>query len=547
MASSSTSALLTNDHTSKVLLRQEQWDDWLDQTRSHMVQLGVWEYMDIEHQAGAPPIPEPLRPIPPTVMECIDAKAAVIPDVRQKAVLDLMDLCKFFQTLHSDFATSKEKAIKYLGTHVDSRWQYILSKQPTLLGKMQTLQRSVAPSMESRRNALRIKYTALQGGKLPNTSMSTHLYQWELLERRMSAYNMPECAALKFAFTRSIAQFHEGIYNMLRSAGNISLDELPELDTMIEIVRTEMGVRAMPDIDRPGATKGHSAAAYATFQDNDDAATKTRKGKGRGCGFITKKPADKECAFWKQCNVINAELWPREIDRDAGWKTAMENYKRHCWDNKSFCDRAANHFKNPAAAEVWAERFAGGKSTQPSTAYSFTGATILGTANASASQQNERHSHWLFDNCANSHVVNDVRRADFTVTHLPEDSFVAAGSSNFRVVAVGNCTLQVPHIGGGTFQLTLLDVPYVPGFHTNIISELKLKKAGLWYHGLHDQIYHAESPLSQLVRHEDALPCLDISTPLRDTQEAITVWPKNGNGEPLTVKDAYHQACHTFT
>ena len=54
---------------------------------------------------------------------------------------------------------------------------------------------------------------------------------------------------------------------MVRAAGGIARDQLPPLNTMIQIVRTEVGARSLEN-DRQG---GKSRSVNATFQDNGDA------------------------------------------------------------------------------------------------------------------------------------------------------------------------------------------------------------------------------------------------------------------------------------
>ena len=554
----------------KTLSRSEQWDDWIDQTRLYMEQLELWRFMDTERVFGLGESrpKEPTEPLLPSYDEALEARCAETPTDAQKKILYRLELHKTFGATYDSFLKRKEKAIKYLTTYVDARWQHVLSGCSTLLEKMQALEENVAPKLETRKNTLRLKFASMQKGKPSNTSMITHLHQWSLLDRRMKTYDMPERHSLPYAFSRSIAAYHEGIYNMIRAAGDIARDELPPLNTMIQIVRTEISARSLNDNERQGGST-KSRSANATYQDNDDAnadddenpsppsttenknsgkrgsstAREKKKSKNKrdnrgGCGFVTKKPTDKQCASLQDCDVANGQLWPDEQDRTAEWKKALKNYKQYCKENKSFCERSANTFKNPAAIEVWQQHH-GGKVEEEK----FAGTTIR-MVNTSTHHQ-DRRSHWLYDNCANSHVINDVRRigVEFEVTELPEDSFIAAGSHHFRIVAVGTCTLRVPRLGarGGFISLVLLDVPYVPGFHTNIVSEMKLRKAGLWYHGKEIRMYHEDEPIAQLTRRGDGLPCFDVLTPLTDDRPAITNWPRCADGTPMSVGEAYQQ------
>ena len=361
----------------KVLSTPSQWDDWMDQTSTFMEQNGLWKFMNIERVLGADEhLPnEPIEPIMPELDEIAAARAASPRTTTQEHVLTRADYFRTMAATYDSFARKKEKAIKYFNTYVDARWQHVMRGCPTLHSTMRSLEQHIAPKLETRRNALRNKHQMLQRGKPANVSMTTHLYQWSLLERRMEAYDMADRHALQYGFSRSIAAYNESVYNMIRSAGDIARDELPPLATMIQIVRAEVTARNLPDSTEAGRT------ANATYQDTSDTTTgdqrpspstdnsnsekresstarekknpKNKREKRGGCGFVTKKPIHKQCASLQECDVANGQLWPDEQDRTAEWKKALKSYKQYCKDNKSFCERSANTFKNPAAIEVW--------------------------------------------------------------------------------------------------------------------------------------------------------------------------------------------------
>ena len=547
MSSNSTSPASANAY--KVFNRPDQWDDWLDQTKWFMQQQDLWEYMDPELDTRPA---EPQRPTLPSMDECIDAKEAAEPTPEQRRINRRIDFHRLFLPEYQEFSKKRDKANKYFTTYVDIKWQHYLADRPTLHSKLKALEKHVAPCEESRINALRTKFISLQKGKSPTISMSTYLHTWQLLERRMVAYRMSERSSMKHAFAKAIAIGHPSIYNLLRAAGDITANILPPLEAMIEIVRHELTVETER---KPGR------AANATFQDNgdddDSAGGKSKKGGGggggggsgegagkkkkrgdkrekRGCGFVTKKPDAEQCPSLSDCNVANAKLWPEEEDRTASWRRALDHYKQYCRKNHGFCDKAANTFSNPAAIEVWKTHH--GEQVSGDGKEKFAGTTFLQVNSASRSE--DRRRHWLYDNCANTHVINDVRRLDFKVTALPEESFIAAGSDDFRVVAIGTCTLEVPRVGGGAIQLQLLDVAYVPGFHTNIVSESRLHKAGLWYNGRYGKMFHNDNPIAELLRN-DALPRFDVDTHLSDDLPPLVEWPRRGDGSPMSVCEAY--------
>ena len=98
------------------------------------------------------------------------------PNTTQQDVLSQLKLHRYYAPIYEAFVKVKERAIKYLTTYVDPRWQYVLSGRPTLHDKISSLEANVAPSHESRRNALRLKFATMQKGKSPNASMTTYLH-----------------------------------------------------------------------------------------------------------------------------------------------------------------------------------------------------------------------------------------------------------------------------------------------------------------------------------------------------------------------------------
>ena len=163
----------------KTLSRSEQWDDWIDQTRLYMEQLELWRFMDTERVFGLGESrpKEPTEPLLPSYDEALEARCAETPTDAQKKILYRLELHKTFGATYDSFLKRKEKAIKYLTTYVDARWQHVLSGCSTLLEKMQALEENVAPKLETRKNTLRLKFASMQKGK-PSNIISVPQTPW---------------------------------------------------------------------------------------------------------------------------------------------------------------------------------------------------------------------------------------------------------------------------------------------------------------------------------------------------------------------------------
>ncbi|KAJ6437605.1 reverse transcriptase family protein [Purpureocillium lavendulum] len=104
---------------------------------------------------------------------------------------------------------------------------------------------------------------------------------------------------------------------------------------------------------------------------------------------------------------------------------------------------------------------------------------------AALNQQHPLYNSTILDGGATTHVVNcedllgDIREA-------PEADYVMIGDSSLKVHSRGTRTMRKVLDGAdgkNTRDLVLVNVAYVPRFHTNIISAKRLKRKGLWYCG----------------------------------------------------------------
>ena len=89
----------------------------------------------------------------------------------------------------------------------------------------------------------------------------------------------------------------------------------------------------------------------------------------------------------------------------------------------------------------------------------------------------------LLDNCAATHVANN-RNLLFDLRPAHADDYLLVGDSTLKVEARGKRVIK--DIANGpkgpkTKDFTLVNVAFVPGFHTNIIALPLLKKKGFWY------------------------------------------------------------------
>lgn len=111
----------------------------------------------------------------------------------------------------------------------------------------------------------------------------------------------------------------------------------------------------------------------------------------------------------------------------------------------------------------------------------------------------------LIDNCGASHLVNTP---DLLVPGSFEKAehgeVVEAGTTSFPIAGRGTRVLKNVLNGArgpNTEDLVLSNVVVVEGFHVNIISEARLKQAGVWYLGLDCSLRYGTLEKSVVLKH----------------------------------------------
>lgn len=95
-----------------------------------------------------------------------------------------------------------------------------------------------------------------------------------------------------------------------------------------------------------------------------------------------------------------------------------------------------------------------------------------------------KHS-FILDNGGFVHICNDRSRF---IKFSSERSRCKTGDSYTDTQGVGKVRITMKRPQGGTISITLGEVLYAPGFHTNIVSERRLSDKGLVFDRFSDQL-----------------------------------------------------------
>ena len=547
----------------KVLKNTEGYDAWFDQVKAKMKGLGLWEYMNPEANDNQP---EPTRPgtLEAFVLKGMSSQtssqssdAATSASSASEHTLDAKTIWKARKDEHIQFLSLKDKASTYLHGVVEPTFHRSIDKEDTLLEKMKYLQKRLKPSKSERRRQLEREYAEVRAPPRTKT-IQQWLVDWEDFVERVEQYSSTQFPSICDDFVKTIEKFDPTGAIVLESTRDRFGDkELPDISTLIDFYqsrarsrgdssKTARNILAHATLQGKGPTDDEKEQ-HTVKQEKPDQ-RRTRKAhnpkrnndrKTGGCSNITGKPENEQCAKLSDCNVVNHQKWPKESERDEKWHQYLANFKQYLADNKKFCESSATRFNNPIAKQIWEEKHAKPESKKEDD-LTVTAATII-SINAAAKTVN-LNDLWICDNSAEGHVINDAFKANFKPTRIPQDMVISAGTTHFKVVAIGTCTLYLPRLDSklSPIKLNLSNVALCPGFHVNIVAEPLLNNVGVWAHGIKNLLYSGEQPITRIKRISGMkLPFLDTETPSSNPNSTPIEWPTNIDGTPKTTEEAH--------
>nr|POE73236.1 hypothetical protein CFP56_73750 [Quercus suber] len=469
------------------------FDVWMQQTRQVFKELDVWQYADpdlgaesTESSTDDETINLPstrstatLQPTRPNKPE----KGNVTDTTYREAISLYTDLCKIFKMKQAKL----KKATAYLrSTLVRDIWREV-SKIQDLRSQLTEIRTRYQPSLSKRSQIFNARLDRLRSGYKMHT-LNQWLLDWQSISLDMEACNYVSHTDLPAQFESAVATTDSVAAGLLRSAfrspRGIDLNIPPTLDELIDEFRNIVDVPV---------SNSRSGRVNATFnnepseQSASDSKQKDNRKKGKvrdasqalrpqGRGNLTGKTDSEQCATLHECNVVNHRIRPRVSQRDDQYNKRLEHYRNYLKNNIGLAKRFLRKFNDPLIKDLVDQH------DKSNTEMSSALRNAQGPRINSVSKHFDNTSDlWLYNPGSDIHVINDSSKAGFVLT-----------DTTVRVIKAGNVTIQTA--GCGTAQLslydhrcrrkvtvTLNDVAYIPGFHVNIVSELRLRQKGYWF------------------------------------------------------------------
>ena len=477
------------------LQKPADWSVWLSFIR--MITMGdrIWDLVNPDLETKPQHLAEPIEPVF-VRGETLDLVAYNI--YKADSEIHTKQLKKFqrqqdaFNGLvrHIQSTISAEAAV-YLAEEKDPHPYKLLKR----------LKSRFAPTNTSRKIEIEAKHKELCRGP-DNQNLDRWLDDWRL------NYSVgKELDVAEFQKERPIRDFIYSVMGVDKAWGSAHVDEIEKTVTDDSLFKLIEKFRTYMKLMDSHKTYSGMHSAFSTDQDQSDQSNKNQssfrggRGRGRGGGgselsFRGKRqPRDCLCGvphYWYECAYLNPTKRPNN------WKADPETAKRVAEGMKDaeMKRRVEAHIKkinekkknDQASQQSNDQKNQGDQSNQQnqssdqSTAFAAENYGAFTTMHSTFSAITyPLQSSWILDNGSDTHLCNHTMAHRFKKTRDAPSGGVFAGEGRSNVEAYGEVDISIPGPDGRIWKVKLIDVCYIPGFMTNIVSARKLRAKGVYF------------------------------------------------------------------
>lgn len=476
---------------------QNDWNDWYIQSKSKATNLDLWKYFQDDVVDGDTSITErePQRPIEPTPPEAPGFEAEerlwIYYNRKNSTYKDAFMRWGAQLREYEKYEGMRRAWKSYIDRTIPTEYVALLNKQPnTLIAWWTFLKARFAPQADYANKLLQDEHVRLMQGP-KNQDIERFFIRWDSHNIKIRESGHLLQGSMKNDFCR---MFEEKVdLTAGRNAG-----DLDTFEKALTYVRNF--IQRAPGNFKYGKQYSSNATREETTtetkrtppKDNTNKGNETQRGQKRfrGCSNITGKPKHKECPNLRSCPTVNHKIRPNENDMTQEERRYLDNYKQYLRDHNSFWRDQVERWQDPLAIKMRQNRL-----DHPQTRRrvgetddrSVNSTRVLVRSNATRIAVFE--DELLLDGGSNAHIINDPEIGQFNPKVIPEDVTIKTGNTQLTVVVRGDLTVTIIGIQGEEIDLDLKDVLYVPGYHTNIVSDPQMRTRGLYLDGKSDIWY----------------------------------------------------------
>ena len=477
-----------------ILDKPSHWDEWLFILKDKAVDLDIWQYIEptLDDKTGKPlPLPV-LPPTKPTIPRVKDVKsdAETVRDLDPNGVQALKALQATYkddEKVYQEYLKARKEINDFIMRTVSLSNHIYMRNSDGVRQKIIDLKKHLAPTDEARELELSTLYSQLK--KAPsNQDIDQWLRRWETTYADAVAIKLPEVQEKRpvYDFLGAVQSLDAGFASTQRALiyskiKNPTLYDIVEefrntrrLTVAREKAETHSAFATFKGLDDGTTTVKNSAAGHTdnhtcTHNDNDASTDSAKGSKG------SKDKSKSKCAA---CDAPYHDIYhcyhANEAIRPKDW---TPNEKRA----KVFQDRLAKDSAIAAIVAKIRQGLQGQANIAAAVGAINSEKPSLGVFTAAAYSVNQDEyklkNHWIIDSGSDAHVCNSQDSFTRTRNALQTDQLIS-GKTVYKIEAFGTVEIDV-RSPQGIGQIMLIDVAYIPGFMTNLVSLSRLVARGV--------------------------------------------------------------------
>lgn len=483
-----------------VLNSKDDWRAWYDQIKVLATARRVWRYID----------PEVLKEDLPKQPE-----EPEIPDIDDEGSehpwKDRMQLYTVRRARFDEVSRGLAAVHEVVRGSISKAHVYHLYGKTSVYEILKTLKQKFAPTTEQTERRILIKWKALLNESIKDRNVEDWLQRCEATYYEGLDADLPDMQR-----QRPVRDFLNAISGIAPSWAERRADDL-QTNTDILLPRMIEIFRGYRDDTSQFQRRGRSEAAFATLKGQSDEISEA------SCSV---KPLPK-CL----CGMTHRfyDCWyVMTSKRKVNWSPKP--------DVQAKFDKLLNGPSNPIQRALkHAMEKNNEKSKQIGSDQQEEHAMAVISTGFSTESTYELQNCFILDSGASVHICND--RSRFLEYHEEVDRTLRAGDTIMRIEGRGN--VRITPSGKKRISILLKDVAFVPGFHTNLLSARRMKRAGYKWDFANDRILKGQEEICSLRTIHD-LWVVEYRPPSK--QEAA--WAVKKSEKPLILsgdRDLWHQ------
>ena len=449
-----------------ILSSTTQWDKWFFYIKDEARSLRVWQYLDQSKPELL--LTRPNRP--------------VYSDIKEGAVRfgDLSAIeQQEYQFIQGNYvADEKEYALNarnyarintLINSSVNSNYWIYLRDAETPYQKLRVLKQRFAPSDRARELQVAAEYRLLlRAPKYQDTDK--WLLNWERIYQEALSIDLPE------------VQKDRPSYDFLNAVKTLDAGfASTNLNTLLQGINPTSLLQLIDrfrDWRRITTSESKSASHSAFITQNEPPAEPPAAPQNKQKGPYKPTCLCGEKHWYAECYYVN----PAGNPRPTSWRAETQERINQAMTN------------DPELAykiEQSLARSAAYKQANDSQASSHSVGSF--TASYSVATDYKLKNHWILDSGSDIHVTNTLRCFKKASNGREIDQIIAGGSS-YPISAFGSLDITI-NTPAGERAMTLLNVAYVPGFMTNLVSLSLLVSKGVHWNTQTGSLYKDDKVL----------------------------------------------------